>query len=219
MPTPCRYSAWDYSRLEQLVGGPVKLRLPAGEVAVHYRGGSIIPMQDYAPLTRDVRLSPITLVVALPSQPSSGRVDGAAGPLPPYSLEAFAGAVHAASAGSLVSVGHLFMDGGEDITIGADNSLQVWFSAVAAPGGGSGTITSSVKSAGGDAASKLVIEAVTILGVPSAGGSVVLEAAKLASAQLNGRRVLAAYDAAAGVVKLSGLSLPVGEPLNLSWEL
>lgn len=118
------YSAWDYSRLDMPQGAPVKLRVPVGDIAVHYRGGSIIPMQQYAPVTKDVRLSPITLVIALPAQPSTGSLSST-GPLPPYALEQTCAAAHARSPGQLVSCGHLFMDGGEDISVSTDNSVQV----------------------------------------------------------------------------------------------
>lgn len=116
------YSAWDYRRLDMPQGGPVKLRVPVGDIAIHYRGGSIIPMQQYAPVTRDVRLSPITLVILLPAQPSAG---GPGGPVPPYALEPTCAAVHARNTGKLVSCGFLFMDGGEDITVSPENSVQV----------------------------------------------------------------------------------------------
>ena len=118
------YSAWDYKRLDMPTGAYTKLRVPPGDIAVHYRGGSIIPMQQYAAVTKDMRLSPITLVVVLPSQASTGRVTGA-GPVPPYALESTCAATHARNAGSLVSCGFLFMDGGEDISVSTDNSVQV----------------------------------------------------------------------------------------------
>lgn len=118
------YSAWDYSRLVMPKGAPVKLRVPVGDIAVHYRGGSIIPMQQYAPVTKDVRLSPITLVIALPAQPSTGSLTGG-GSVPPYALEQTCAAAHARSPGQLVSCGFLFMDGGDDINVSTDNSVQV----------------------------------------------------------------------------------------------
>lgn len=118
------YSAWDYTRMDMPQGGPVKLHVPVGDIAVHYRGGSIIPMQQYAPVTKDLRLSPITLVITLPSQPSTGSVSGP-GPVPPYALEPACASVHASNPGKLVSCGFLFMDGGEDITVSTDNSVQV----------------------------------------------------------------------------------------------
>ena len=42
------------------------LELPIGEVGVHMPAGTIIPMQQSALLTEDVRASPLTLVIALP---------------------------------------------------------------------------------------------------------------------------------------------------------
>ncbi len=65
----------------------------------------------------------------------------------------------------------------------------------------------------------LVIEAVHILGVPKSPAGTVLEAARLPRVQLNGRAVSARYDAAAGVVKLTDLKVPVGEPLQLTWRI
>jgi len=37
--------------------------------------------------------------------------------------------------------------------------------------------------------------------------------------RLNGKAADAGYDAAAGVIKLSGVSVPVGEPLQLRWRI
>jgi hypothetical protein len=107
------------------------------------------------------------------------------------------------------------------ITITPHHASQVWFSAVAAPGGGSGTITSSVKSAGGDAASKLMIEAVTILGVPNSNAS---KSPKLSirgqpSMTVNGQPAAATIDAATGALQLTGLKLRAGEPLEISWTV
>ena len=53
--------------------GPVSLSVPLGSVGLHYRGGSIVPLQRYANVTRDVRFSPITLLVALPSAVHAGN--------------------------------------------------------------------------------------------------------------------------------------------------
>lgn len=213
------YSAWDYSKTVMPVGGPVKLRVPVGDIAVHYRGGSIIPMQQYAAVTRDVRLSPVTLVIALPSTPSTGSMSGP-GPVPPYALEQTCAAAHARSPGQLVSCGFLFMDGGEDINVAPDNSVQVWYTAVASETGDSGTITNYVRSDAGAAQGKLTIEAIHILGVPTAAtGSTVLEAARLPTVRLNGHTADAGYDAANGVIKLTGINVPVGEPLQLRWHI
>jgi hypothetical protein len=212
------YSAWDYSRMDMPQGAPVKLRVPVGDIAVHYRGGSIVPMQQYAAVTKDVRLSPITLVVALPSQPSNGRVSTMS-PVPPYALDQTCVAAHARNAGQLVSCGFLYMDGGEDITVSADNSVQVWYTAAASPSGDAGTITNVVHSDAGAAQGKLVIEAIHILGVPKANSTVPLEGASLPSVKINGQVLDSGYDASSGVIKLTGLNVPVGEPLQLRWKL
>ncbi|KAF6262255.1 glycosyl hydrolases family 31-domain-containing protein [Scenedesmus sp. NREL 46B-D3] len=49
------------------VRGPTmqSLHVPVGDVPLHVRGGSIVPMQRAASLTDEVRKSPVTLVVAL----------------------------------------------------------------------------------------------------------------------------------------------------------
>jgi hypothetical protein len=81
-------------------------------------------MQEPALITRDVRLSPITLVVAMPAQPCTGPL-GFSGPLPPYVHEEACANVYSRNRGTLVSCGYVFMDSGEDLDISADNSLQV----------------------------------------------------------------------------------------------
>jgi hypothetical protein len=92
-----------------------------GDVALHLRGGTVVPMQHTpAGVTGDVRLSPVTLVVALPSGPAAGNTS-----LPPYALEETCEAAHQSHSEKLVSCGYLFMDSGEDIAMTADNSAQV----------------------------------------------------------------------------------------------
>lgn len=122
----CRYSAWDFSRLEIDAKGDKRrtLEAPLGDVPLHLRGGAIVPMQQPAMVTRDVRLSPITLVVAMPSQPCTGPL-GFSGPSPPYVQEEACANVYSRNRGNLVSCGYVFMDNGEDLDISADNTLQV----------------------------------------------------------------------------------------------
>lgn len=115
-----RYNAWNYTRLDSS-GQFIRHHIPLGDVAVHYRGGSIIPVQPYANLTRIVRYTPVTLVVTIPAHPS-----GTAGaPLPPYANEEACAAVHAAHAGQFVSCGVMFMDTVDDTDITAGNSVEV----------------------------------------------------------------------------------------------
>lgn len=85
--------------------------------------------------------------------------------------------------------------------------------------GDSGVISSAVRSDAGTAQGKLVIEAIHIVGVPQAARNVVLEAARLPSVRLNGKAVDAGYDAAAGVIRLTDISMPVGQPLQLQWHI
>jgi hypothetical protein len=103
-----------------------KLRVPLGDVALHLRGGTIVPLQQPALVTRDVRLSPITLLVALPSTPCTGSL-GVTGPLPAYVQDDTCANVLSRNRGQLVSCGYIFMDSGEDIEITPTNSIQVGF--------------------------------------------------------------------------------------------
>lgn len=156
------YSAWDYQELDAGTSGrTIQLHVPLGDIAVHYRGGSIIPLQQYAPVTRDVRHSPVTLVVALPASSV-----GASSSLPPYLDEEVCNTAHSSNSGSLVACGVLFMDSEEDAPlVSANNTVQVWFTAITSADGRSGTVKSTVISNAGDASGKIRITAVHILGV------------------------------------------------------
>jgi hypothetical protein len=104
-------------------GQAVEMEVPLGDIAVHYRGGAVIPMQPYAKVTRDIRLAPVTLLVTLPAEPA--RKSEAAGPLPPYAHEEVCTAARAENEGQLVSCGLLYMDKGDDLQVSADNTVQV----------------------------------------------------------------------------------------------
>jgi hypothetical protein len=91
--------------------------------------------------------------------------------------------------------------------------LQVWYTAVSSADGRSGSISSSIKAHAGDAAGKLRIAAVHILGVPAA------EGAALPAANINGRPLAVAFDDVAGVLKITDIELSVGEPLDITWTL
>jgi hypothetical protein len=107
---------------------------------------------------------------------------------------------------------------------------QVWYTAVTSSDGKQGGVSSSTKANSGKAARKLRIEAVHILGVPTAAappagatGSkapVKPAAAAAATASLNGKPVAAAYDSKVGVVKITGLKdAVVGMPFSLRWKI
>lgn len=135
---PCRYSAWDYRRIDVPAAGSKqrKLHVSLGDVPLHLRGGTIVPMQlQPAMVARDVRLSPITLVVALPASAAStqgegGAIGGGAGssPVPAYALEEVCNAARASNSDKLVACGYVFMDGGDELTVTTDNSIQVGWS-------------------------------------------------------------------------------------------
>lgn len=97
--------------------------------------------------------------------------------------------------------------------------LQVWYTAVASETGDSGVVTNVLKSNAGAAQGQLVIEAIHILGVPKAMPNTVLESAPRPQVQLNGKVLDTGYDAVAGVLKLTGLNMPVAEPLQLRWRV
>ncbi|WIA20582.1 hypothetical protein OEZ85_004970 [Tetradesmus obliquus] len=205
------YNAWDNTRMTLSKGQAVELEVPLGDIAVHYRGGAVIPTQPYAKVTRDIRLAPVTLLVTLPAEPA-GKSE-AAGPLAPYAHEEVCAAAIEENEGQLVSCGLLYMDRGDDIQVSADNTVQVWYTAVSSADGRSGTLSSTIKAHAGDAAGKLRIAAVHILGVPAAEGTAV------PAASINGRPLAAAFDETAGVLKISGIELLVGEPLDITWTL
>ena len=61
------YNLFDNTTIDGHDGGKsVTLHLPMGHVGVHIMAGTILPMQQPAPVTADVWASPLTLVVALP---------------------------------------------------------------------------------------------------------------------------------------------------------
>ena len=63
------HSLWDGTHVDAgNTGRSQTLHVPLGHVAVHVRGGCVVPMQRAAPVTEDVRRSPLTLLVALPRQ-------------------------------------------------------------------------------------------------------------------------------------------------------
>lgn len=61
------YNLFDNTTIDAHAGGKsVTLDLPMGHVGVHMPGGTILPMQQPALVTADVRASALTLLVALP---------------------------------------------------------------------------------------------------------------------------------------------------------
>lgn len=161
------YSAWDYTRLDS-TGQAVKMDVPLGDIAVHLRGGAVIPMQQYAAVTRDVRFSPITLVVTLPGKPARKRVQdeaaGTGGPLPPYALEEPCADVHSSNVGKLMSCGLLYADSDAQVVSDA-TSTQVWLQAITEADGKSGDVISVIKAADPALKDKLRITELHVIGL------------------------------------------------------
>lgn len=62
---------YDIFSYDRVVGGKTQtLQAPLGQVPVHMRAGAIIPLQEPALTSAQVRTSPFTLLVALPQQVS-----------------------------------------------------------------------------------------------------------------------------------------------------
>ncbi|KAF8061064.1 alpha-glucosidase [Scenedesmus sp. PABB004] len=200
------YSAWDLKRLTVEQGRGVRLDVPYGDVPVHIRGGAIVPWQAAgagAAVTRDVRFAPVTLLVALPRAPATRRQAAAGGPragvappgpLPPYALDAPCSDVLARGAGKLV-----------------------WYAVTAAPGGRSGSLENVVAAAAPGLAGRLTLAGVTVLGVP---GTPADEAVvTVYGGAAGGAPPTAVYDASAEALRITGLALDAGAPLNIDWRV
>jgi len=68
-PAGIWHSLFDTSTVDARDGGAwAHLPAPLGHVPLHVRGGAVVPLQRGAMTTREVRASPLTLVVALQPQ-------------------------------------------------------------------------------------------------------------------------------------------------------
>lgn len=237
------YSAWDFDRLDS-DGKAVRMEVPLGDIAVHLRGGAIVPMQKYAPVTRDVRTSPVTLVVTLPAAPVQAASQSAsAGPIPPYASEQHCASARISNVGKLLSCGLLYADT-DSKDVADDDSMQAWFTAVTEKDSSSGVISSSVLSATPELRGKLRITQIYILGLPKqdAANATVRFNAPASSWQkaipartsmeawstdkpavsvsaLTGKQApQAELDGTKGVLKVTGLDLSVSEPFSINWH-
>lgn len=231
------YSAWDYNRFDSK-GQAVRMDVPLGDIAVHLRGGAIVPMQQSARVTRDVRLTPVTLVVTLPAEPVSqgalkqAGASSSAGPVPPYALEPQCAAAREGNIGKLVSCGLLYADS-DAPEVSDNNSLQAWFTAVTSIKGDSGFIESSVLSAAPEIKDKLRIQQVHVIGLPKQGDARRVAAARprISQEAWNGHQPAvsvsaarsqasrAEFDGERGVLRISGLDLLASEPFSIHFHM
>lgn len=82
---------------------------------------------------------------------------------------------------------------------------------MASPDGSSGSISSTAQSNAGEAVGKLRIEVLHVLGTPALVKSQY-------TVKVNGQEV-DQVEATPGVLKVSGLQLIVGRPVDVSWQL
>lgn len=230
------YSAWDYTRLDSK-GESKRMDIPLGDIAVHLRGGAIVPMQQYALVTRDVRWSPVKLLVALPAAAAaSTKRDAATGPVLPYAMEQQCADARSSNAGKLVSCGLLYAD--NDLPEVTDaNSLQTWFTAVTNKEGDSGTISSTVTAVSSVLKDKLRVAQIEVIGLPKTASSSKDKRTKLTqartsmeawagnmpavsvSAASSTQAAEAEFDGSKGVLRITGLDLLVSEPFSINWHM
>lgn len=242
------YSAWDYSRLDS-TGQAVRMDVPLGDIAVHLRGGAIVPMQQYAPVTRDMRWSPVNLVVALPAAtattaPAGSPAAAPAGPVLPYDLDQQCAQAREQNTDKLVSCGLLYAD--DDAPEASDaNSLQAWFTALTDKDGDSGTISSTVTAAAPQLSDRLRITQIEVIGLAkqmqagSGGSSGTSKASQahtsartsmeawrsdkpavsVSGPSMNQGSAAAEYDGSRGVLRITGLNLLASEPFSINWRM
>lgn len=231
------YSAWDFTRLDSS-GQTVRMDIPLGDIAVHLRGGAIVPMQQYAPVTRDVRASPVNLVVALPAvQAVSGTTNG---PVLPYAMEQQCASARSSNPDKLVSCGLLYADNDSPEVTDA-NSLQAWFTAVTDKEGDSGVISSTVTAASPELKDKLRINKIEVIGLPKQSSLAKITAPQKSMPYTTARTSMEAwrsdkpavsvsgasskqaaraeFDGLRGVLRITGLYLLASEPFSINWHM
>jgi hypothetical protein len=226
------YSAWDFDRLDS-TGQTISMDVPLGDIAVHLRGGAIVPMQQYARVTRDVRWSPVSLVVALPAESPAKQP----GPVLPYALDEQCANARNSNPHMLVSCGLLYADDDAPEVSDAD-SLQTWFIATTNKEGDSGTIASTITAAATALKEKLRITQIEIIGLPkhpSATTTTRRSPATVARTSMEAWRsdrpavsfsagsrsgaAQAHFDGSKGVLKVTGLDLLASEPFSINWHM
>lgn len=105
-------------------GQAVPLTVPLGDIALHFRGGAIIPRQHYANVTRALRHTPVTLIVTLPEATVRAQQQRRQGPLAPYVKEPVCAEARQRHMDDLVSCGLLYQDS-DTIEVSKDNTVQV----------------------------------------------------------------------------------------------
>jgi hypothetical protein len=91
--------------------------------------------------------------------------------------------------------------------------VQAWFTSVAAPSGESGSISSTAHANAGDAAGRLFIETIKVLGMPA------LPKGQSAQVTVDGKVLPAGAAQLSGdVLTVTGIKLVVGAQMDVSWQ-
>jgi hypothetical protein len=92
-------------------------------------------------------------------------------------------------------------------------TVQAWFTSVAAPSAESGSISSAAHANAGDAAGRLFIETIRVLGMPA------LPMGQSVQVTVDGLGIpAAAVQLSGGVLSITGLKLAVGAQMDVNWQ-
>lgn len=91
--------------------------------------------------------------------------------------------------------------------------MQAWFTSVAAPSGESGSISSTAHANAGDAAGRLFIETIKVLGMPA------LPKGQSFQVTVDGQgQPASAVQLSGDILSITGLKLVVGAQMDVNWQ-
>ncbi|KAG0566331.1 hypothetical protein KC19_7G055400 [Ceratodon purpureus] len=171
---------------------------PQDAINVHVRGGSIIPLQDFAMTTTEVRATPFTLLVAFERAPETSVLH------PPSSILC-------GDADREYAFGHLYVDDGVQVNMTLTSGRASYIKFEATRIGSSYTLKSSVNESAYANNLGFVVGTVKVLGMHSAPLAV----------HVNGRaasHVEVKLHSTSPAVELVGLNHPLGTEMELVWS-
>lgn len=133
------YSLFDYKSKVESKGERVDVAAPSDTINVHIHEGTVLPIQEEASTSAQVKKTPFTLVVAFPAANRSGY-----------------------------AIGKLFVDNGDDIDMVIRKGRSTFARFIAQQSAERGILTSKVTSGGYANQEGLTIKTVVILGANSA---------------------------------------------------
>ncbi|KAK9814514.1 hypothetical protein WJX72_007179 [[Myrmecia] bisecta] len=160
-PSGLWYSVWDHRPVDARAGGVnVTLAAPLGEVPVHVRAGSVVPLQQAGMTTAAVKASALTLLAALrpplahlgiqhgspsASQDAQGQAPRAPADHAPADADCRGSWAAAADTGAAVACGKLFVDDGVQAEEDAKRSGSMHFVASVRRPAGSASVLGLVE--------------------------------------------------------------------------